>query len=155
LIRLDVNGQIREFNGDEDMPLLWYLREELDLRGAKFGCGIGLCGSCTVHLNGEAVRSCVVPMNSLDGARVTTIEGVANGAQLHPVQQAWLDENVSQCGYCQAGQIMIVIALLETNPNPTDEDIDAANTCLCRCGTYNRIRKAIHRAASAKPEGAS
>jgi isoquinoline 1-oxidoreductase alpha subunit len=154
LIRLEVNGQIREFSGDEDMPLLWYLREELDLKGAKFGCGIGLCGSCTVHLNGKPVRSCGVTMNSLVGARVTTIESVADGARLHPVQQAWLDDNVSQCGYCQAGQIMTVIALLETNPNPTDEDIDEANTCLCRCGTYNRIRKAIHRAARAKPEGA-
>ncbi len=154
MIRLQVNGQIREFSGDEGMPLLWYLREDLDLKGAKFGCGLGLCGSCTVHLNGEAVRSCVVPMNSLDGARVTTIEGVANDEQLHPVQQAWLDENVSQCGYCQAGQIMTVIALLETNLNPTDEDIEAANTCLCRCGTYNRIRKAIHRAARVKQERA-
>ncbi|NNG17898.1 MAG: (2Fe-2S)-binding protein [Gemmatimonadales bacterium] len=153
-MRLQVNGQIREFGGDDDMPLLWYLREELDLRGAKFGCGIGLCGSCTVHLNGEAVRSCGVTMSSLDGARVTTIEGVANGPELHPVQQAWLDENVTQCGYCQAGQIMTVIALLETIPNPTDENIDAANTCLCRCGTYHRIRKAIHRAVRANSEGA-
>jgi isoquinoline 1-oxidoreductase alpha subunit len=147
LIRLEVNGRSREFNGDEEMPLLWYLREELDLKGAKFGCGIGLCGSCTVHLNGEAVRSCAVTMSSLDGARVTTIEGIADGERLHPVQQAWLDENVSQCGYCQAGHIMTVIALLETHPNPTDKDIDESNTCLCRCGTYNRIRKAIHRAA--------
>lgn len=147
MIGLDVNGQTHEFHGDVEMPLLWYLREELDLKGAKFGCGIGQCGACTVHLNGEAVRSCIVPMSALADARITTIEGLAGGTELHPVQQAWMEENVPQCGYCQAGQIMAAAAYLGSNPHPTNEDIDANITNLCRCGTYNRIRGAIHRAA--------
>ncbi len=148
MIRLKVNGTPREFTGDEQMPLLWYLRDELKLRGAKFGCGIGQCGACTVHLNGTARRSCVTPMGAVDGAELTTIEGLAGRAGLHPVQRAWIEENVPQCGYCQAGQIMAVADFLQRNPQPTDDDIDSDLTNICRCGTYHRIRRAIHRAAA-------
>ena len=146
-IAFSINGTKRQFDGDEDMPLLWHLREEAGLKGTKFGCGIGQCGACTVHLDGEAVRSCSVPMSSLQGASITTIEGLASGDELHPVQQAWIDEDVPQCGYCQAGQIMATAAFLKTTPNPTDEDINEGITNLCRCGTYYRIRKAIKLAA--------
>lgn len=144
---LSVNGRSRTFTGDPEMPLLWYLRESLNLKGTKFGCGIAQCGACTVHVNGEAVRSCSVPMASLEGAEVTTIEGLANGEQLHPVQQAWVEEDVPQCGYCQAGQIMATVKFLERFPDPSDADIDANLDNLCRCGTYFRVRKAIHKAA--------
>ena len=154
MITLSVNGKAVSFSGDAEMPLLWFLREELSLTGTKFGCGIASCGACTVHLNGEAARSCSLPMGSLAGARVTTIEGLANGAKLHPVQRAWIEEDVPQCGYCQAGQVMAAVDFLKKFPNPSDADIDANLDNLCRCGTYVRIRKAIHRAAELKRQGA-
>ena len=128
------------------MPLLWYLRDHAGLRGTKFGCGIAACGACTVHVNGDAMRSCRTPMNAVEGKEITTIEGLAAGADLHAVQRAWLEEDVPQCGYCQAGQIMAAADLLRRVPAPTDRDIDTI-TNLCRCGTYVRIRKAIKRAA--------
>jgi aerobic-type carbon monoxide dehydrogenase small subunit (CoxS/CutS family) len=142
-----VNGKSRTVDADPEVPLLWALRDHLGLTGTKVGCEKGLCGSCTVHLDGQAARSCRVRLGDLAGQRVTTIEGLAAGG-LHPVQQAWLDEQVSQCGYCQPGQIMAVVALLSANPDPSDADIDEAMAdSLCRCGTYPRIRRAIHRAA--------
>jgi len=147
MIQLKVNGTSRSFDGDPDMPLLWYLRDTLGLTGTKFGCGASLCGACTVHKNGKAIRSCVTSMRSLSGAEITTIEGVG-GPGLHPVQKAWVEINVPQCGYCQSGQIMQAIALLAKTPKPTDEQIDdemAGN--ICRCGTYQRIRAAIKTAA--------
>jgi isoquinoline 1-oxidoreductase alpha subunit len=147
-MRLTVNGQARRFEGDPEMPLLWYLRDELGLVGAKFGCGIASCGACTVHVDGAAARACSVPMESVADAQVTTIEGLAQGGKLTPVQQAWIEEDVAQCGYCQAGQIMAVTELLKNTPNPTDADIDQSIGNLCRCGTYPRIRKAVHRAAA-------
>ena len=129
------------------MPLLWYLRDHARLTGTKFGCGIGYCGACTVHLDGAATRSCVVPMSAVGGRRVTTIEGLASDGRLHPVQQAWIEEDVAQCGYCQAGQIMAAVDLITRTPAPSDADI-ATLTNLCRCGTYPRIRRAIRRAAA-------
>lgn len=144
---VSVNGTVRRYDGDPEMPLLWYLRDELGLVGAKFGCGIAQCGACTVHVDGQATRSCSVPMQAVAGAKVTTVEALAQGGKLHPVQQAWLEEDVAQCGYCQTGQIMAVVDLLKQNPNPTDADIDASLSNLCRCGTYARVRKAVHRAA--------
>lgn len=151
MIQLMINGTERSFDGDPEMPLLWYLRDILRLSGTKFGCGIGLCGACTVHNNGQAVRACITPMSSAAGAQITTIEGIsANG--LHPVQKAWIEINVPQCGYCQPGQMMQAIALLRTNPKPTDQQIEegmAAN--ICRCGTYQRIRAAIKAAAEEHP----
>ncbi|HLZ52329.1 MAG TPA: (2Fe-2S)-binding protein [Candidatus Acidoferrum sp.] len=133
-----------------DMPLLWVLRDVLDMTGTKFGCGMALCGACTVHINGAATRSCITPISSVSGKHVTTIEGLsADGS--HPVQKAWIEEDVPQCGYCQSGQIMSAVALLEKKPHPSDADIDEAMSGnICRCGTYQRIRKAIHRAAGAK-----
>lgn len=152
-MKLNVNGTAREFGGDPDMPLLWFLREDLKLKGAKPGCLIAACGACTVHVNGEAVRSCSMPMRVLEGARVETVEALsADGS--HPVQRAWIEEDVAQCGYCQTGQIMAVVALLKEKPKPSDADIDAALSNICRCGTYNRIRKAVHRAAALMAEGA-
>ena len=144
---LNINNQQFTANAEPDTPLLWVLRDELELKGTKFGCGIAQCGACTVHLNGRATRSCVTPVSAVDGAEITTIEGLANGDELHPVQQAWIDEDVPQCGYCQAGQIMAVADFLARNPRPTDEEINDNITNICRCGTYTRIRKAIHRAA--------
>jgi isoquinoline 1-oxidoreductase alpha subunit len=129
------------------MPLLWVLREELDIKGPKYGCGIAQCGACTVLVDGEPVRSCSVPIAKLAGRRVLTIEGLASGSRLHPVQQAWIDHQVPQCGYCQGGQILAAVALLAKHPHPTDRQIDAAMTNLCRCGTYARVRSAIHAAA--------
>jgi len=152
-MRLTVNGEANEFEGDADMPLLWYLREDANLKGTKFGCGAGLCGACTVHLDGKAVRSCVTPMSATKGKEITTIEALADGDKLHPVQQAWIEEDVAQCGYCQAGQIMAVVDLLDRIPNPTDEEIDANLTNICRCGTYYRLRKAVHRAAELSNTG--
>lgn len=146
-IALTVNGEHRRFRGDGEMPLLWFLREELGLVGAKFGCGLPTCGACKVHVNRALVPACAMPMAALDGAEVRTIEGLADGETLHPVQQAWLEEDVAQCGYCQAGQIMAAAYLLERTPRPSDEDIDEIVTNICRCGTYPRIRRAIHRAA--------
>ncbi|MFD1327809.1 (2Fe-2S)-binding protein [Mycoplana ramosa] len=147
-MKLIVHGAEHELDVEPDMPLLWVLRDELDIRGPKFGCGIALCGACTVFVDGEPVRSCSMPIGEVLGA-VTTIEGLTPDGRLHPVQQAWIDEQVAQCGYCQAGQIMSAVALLEANPNPTDENIDnAMSGNLCRCGTYPRIRAAIKRAAN-------
>lgn len=154
MIKFKVNGSEETFDGDEDMPLLWYLREDLKYTGTKFGCGIGQCGACTVHVDGSAARSCSVPMSFVKDMEVTTIEGLAKGDNLHPVQKAWAENDVPQCGYCQAGQIMAVSDFLKENPNPTDEDIDENITNLCRCGTYTRVRKAIHHAAKLmKAEG--
>ena len=152
-MRLIVDGKSIEFDADPEMPLLWALRDLAGKTGPKFGCGIAACGACTVHISGEAVRSCTLPVAQIEG-EVTTIEGLATGGKLHPVQQAWLDEQVAQCGYCQAGQIMSAAALLEANPAPTDADIDEAmNGNLCRCGTYPRIRAAIKKAAALKTAG--
>jgi isoquinoline 1-oxidoreductase alpha subunit len=150
MIQLRVNGTERQFEGDPDMPLLWYLRDVLDLTGTKFGCGMALCGACTVHRNGEAIRSCTTPMRYVDGASITTIEGLARNG-LHPVQKAWIEGNVPQCGYCQAGQIMQAAALLRSNKKPTDQEIDEAmGGNICRCGTYQRIRAAIKAAAEGR-----
>lgn len=147
MIDVQVNGAKHSYAGEPDMPLLWYLRDVLDLKGTKFGCGAGLCGACTVHLNGEAVRSCLTPMQAVANAKVTTIEGLG-ASTLHPIQEAWIDLNVPQCGYCQAGQIMQAAALLKETPHPSDADIDQTmNGNICRCGTYQRIRAAIHAAA--------
>lgn len=147
-MKLTINGQEFDHSGDPEMPLLWYLREEAGFRGVKFGCGVAQCGACTVHLDGRAVRACSLPVAAAEGAAITTIEGLSDGENLHPVQEAWIEEDVAQCGYCQAGQIMAVAALLEENPAPTDADIDAGLTNICRCGTYYRLRKAVHRAAA-------
>ena len=148
MIRLTVNGTAREFKGDPEMPLLWFLRDTLQLTGAKFGCGEGLCGACTVHVNGEAMRSCSAPMKGLQGKKVVTIEGLSATGD-HPVQKAWEAANVPQCGYCQTGQIMQAAALLKSKPNPTDAEIDSfMQGNICRCGTYQRIREAIKAAAA-------
>jgi isoquinoline 1-oxidoreductase subunit alpha len=148
MIKLKVNGASREFDGEPDMPLLWYLRDELRLTGTKYGCGEGLCGACTVHVNGAAARSCQLPMQSVAGKAVVTIEGLSAKAD-HPVQQAWRQTNVPQCGYCQSGQIMQAAALLKQKPKPSDADIDSAmKGNICRCGTYQRIREAIKTAAN-------
>lgn len=152
MIKLTVNGAARSYDGDPEMPLLWYLRDELKLKGAKFGCGIAQCGACRVHVNGDAQPSCITPMSAAAGAKVTTIEGLSRDGS-HPVQRAWLAEDVAQCGYCQTGQIMTAAALLKENPNPSDADIDQAMINICRCGTYVRIRRAIHRAAALMREG--
>lgn len=147
MIQLKVNGNSQRFSGDPDMPLLWFLRDILEMTGTKFGCGMGLCGACTVHLNGEAVRSCQTPMKDVANKGVLTIEGLAAKGD-HPVQQAWKGGNVPQCGYCQSGQIMQAAALLKTKPKPTDKDIDdAMQGNICRCGTYQRIRSAIKKSA--------
>ena len=142
-ITLIVNGEEKTIDVEPDMPLLWVLRDELGLTGTKFGCGIGACGACTVRMNGSAVRSCVLPIKAAVGAKVTTIEGLGKNG-LHPVQQAWIDHQVPQCGYCQSGMIMAVSALLEQNPNPSDEELNAVVTNICRCGTYQRVREAVH-----------
>lgn len=155
MVKLVVNGKRHRFKGDTDMPLLWFLRDEAGLKGTKFGCGIAQCGACTVHINGQAMRACSVDMEAVDGAKVDTIEGLATGGDLHPVQQAWIDEDVAQCGYCQAGQIMAVTAFLARIPDPTDQDIDDNLSNICRCGTYYRLRKAIHRAAKVMRDGAA
>jgi isoquinoline 1-oxidoreductase alpha subunit len=151
--QLSVNGQSRSVTLAPDVPLLWVLRDTLNLRGTKFGCGRGICGACTVHVDGAAIRSCVTPVSSVARQAITTIEGL--GAEsLHPLQQAWIDEDVPQCGYCQAGQIMMAASLLTVKPKPTDQDIDdAMSNNLCRCGTYVRIHRAIKRAAGAAQGG--
>ena len=148
-MRLNVNGKEHAVDGlDESTPLLWVLRDTLGLVGTKYGCGVAQCGACTVHLNGAPVRSCSVPVSAAAGQQITTIEGLAQGDKLHALQTAWIEHDVAQCGYCQAGQLMSAAALLKQKPNPTDADIDAAmNGNICRCGTYPRIRKAIHAAA--------
>jgi isoquinoline 1-oxidoreductase subunit alpha len=147
MVNLTVNGTARMFDGEEDMPLLWYLRDDLRLTGTRFGCGAGLCGACTVHLDGTAVRACQTPLKSVNNKKVVTIEGLSpNGT--HPVQRAWEQHNVAQCGYCQTGQIMQAASLLTRTPNPSDADIDRAmQGNICRCGTYQRIRAAIKTAA--------
>ena len=147
MIRLTVNGTPRAADVEPEMPLLWVLRDVLDVKGPKYGCGIAQCGACTVHVNGEPVRSCSFPASAAAGKQVLTIEGLAQRGRMHPVQKAWIDHEVPQCGYCQSGQIMAAVALLKKNPDPSDGDIDAAMTNLCRCGTYARIRAAIHAAA--------
>jgi len=148
MIRFKVNGKEKTFDGDPDMPLLWYLRDVAQLTGTKFGCGMALCGACTVHQNGAAIRSCITSMKEVGASEITTIEGIA---PLHPVQQAWMEIRVPQCGYCQTGQIMQAIALLKDNRNPTDDEIDTAMSGnICRCGTYQRIRAAIHKAAKSQ-----
>jgi isoquinoline 1-oxidoreductase alpha subunit len=153
MISFRVNNQAVQFDEAPDTPLLWVLRDHLKLTGAKFGCGIGQCGACTVHVDGKAQRSCVLPVASIEGQSVTTIEGLASSeTQLHPVQQAWLEEDVPQCGYCQAGQIMATVDFLQKHPQPSDKDINTGLTNICRCGTYVRIRKAIHRAAKLTAE---
>jgi isoquinoline 1-oxidoreductase alpha subunit len=144
---LTVNGQAHTLDVPADMPLLWVLRDKLGITGPKYGCGIGVCHACTSHLDGKEMRPCITPVAEAAGREVTTIEGLADGDTLHPVQQAWLEEDVAQCGYCQPGQIMAAVALLERTPNPTDADIDAIQN-LCRCGSYARIREAITRAAT-------
>ena len=147
MIRLKVNGAAQQYSGDPEMPLLWYLRDELQLTGSKFGCGAGLCGACTVHVNGEAQRSCSYPMKGVAGKAVVTIEGLSTTGD-HPLQLAWKELNVPQCGYCQAGQIMQAAALLKVKPKPADHDIDEGmQGNICRCGTYQRIREAIKKAA--------
>jgi len=147
MIRFKLNGTERTYDGVPEMPLLWYLRDIAGYTGTKFGCGVSLCGACTVHLNGEAVRSCSVPMKGVNGTSITTIEGIS-ATGMHPVQKAWMEIKVPQCGYCQTGQIMQAIALLKENHNPSDDEIDTAmQGNICRCGTYQRIRAAIHQAA--------
>jgi isoquinoline 1-oxidoreductase alpha subunit len=147
--RLTVNGQTQEVDVDPETPLLWVLRDTLGLTGTKFGCGIAQCGACTVHIDGVATRSCSAPVSAVEGSQITTIEGLSTNGVLHPVQKAWIAHDVPQCGYCQSGMIMAVSALLKDNPQPSDADIDAAITNICRCGTYARIRMAIHTAAQA------
>jgi isoquinoline 1-oxidoreductase subunit alpha len=137
-------------NVEPEMPLLWVLRDELDVKGPKYGCGIAQCGACTVHVDGSALRSCALPVAEVAGKRVVTIEGLAQGGRLHPVQQAWIEHQVPQCGYCQGGQILAAVALLRKHPHPTDREIDEAMSGICRCGTYARVRTAIHAAAAKK-----
>ncbi|GAB1256295.1 (2Fe-2S)-binding protein [Aurantivibrio plasticivorans] len=155
-IKLSINGQEQTVNEvDPSTPLLWVLRDSLGLVGAKYGCGIAQCGACTVHVDGQPVRSCSTPVSSLEGKQITTIEGLADDGKLTAVQQAWVDHDVAQCGYCQAGQVMSATALLQAKPNPTDEEIDQAMSGnFCRCGTYKRIRAAIHTAAENQGEKA-
>jgi isoquinoline 1-oxidoreductase alpha subunit len=148
MVSFTINSEHASFDGDPGTPLLWVIRDHLRLRGTKFGCGIGQCGACTVHVDGAAQRSCITPVSAAAGRRITTIEGLAASQDsLHPVQQAWLEHDVPQCGYCQAGQIMAAVDFLKRHPKPSDADIDHNITNICRCGTYVRIRKAIHRAA--------
>jgi isoquinoline 1-oxidoreductase subunit alpha len=147
--QLNVNGENRNVEAVPNTPLLWVLRENLGLTGTKYGCGVAQCGACTVHLDGTAIRSCSTPVSTIGNKKITTIEGLASGDALHPVQEAWMQENVPQCGYCQSGQIMSAVALIEKNPTPSDSDIEAAMSGnICRCGTYERIRKAIKRASN-------
>ena len=152
MIRFNVNGSARAVEVPADTPLLWVLRDTLGLTGTKFGCGAGQCGACTVHLNGQATRSCVTPVGGVRGAKITTIEGLSP-KRSHPVQKAWIAAQVPQCGYCQSGMIMAATALLATRPQPSDADIDRAITNICRCGTYQRVRQAIHQAANAGTAG--
>ena len=147
--QLIINGETRDVEAVPNTPLLWVLRDNLGLTGTKYGCGVAQCGACTVHLDGTAVRSCSTPVSTIGNKKVTTIEGLASADALHPVQQAWMQENVPQCGYCQSGQIMSAVALIEKNPTPSDSEIEAAMSGnICRCGTYERIRKAIKRASN-------
>jgi len=149
MVKLNINGQVREVEADPETPLLWVLRENLGMTGTKYGCGIAQCGACSVHLDGAVTRSCQLPVGNIGDAKVVTIEGLSRDSS-HPVQAAWLQHQVPQCGYCQSGQIMAAVALLAEKPQPTDADIDLAMTNICRCGTYGRIRAAIHTAAGGK-----
>jgi aerobic-type carbon monoxide dehydrogenase small subunit (CoxS/CutS family) len=154
MISLEVNGKKYDFDADPDTPLLWVLRETLGLTGTKYGCGMALCGACTVHVEGEAVRSCVTPVSSVNGKKITTIEGIGTSRIGQAVQKAWIVKDVPQCGYCQSGQIMEAVALLKKNSRPNDADIDRAMSgIICRCGTYQRIRRAIHQAAKSMAGG--
>jgi isoquinoline 1-oxidoreductase alpha subunit len=149
MIRLNINGKNHDLDVDPNTPLLWAIREQVGLTGTKYGCGVAQCGSCTVHVDGSPTRSCMVPAGSVQGRKITTIEGLASGNTLHKVQKAWIEHEVPQCGYCQSGMIMAAAALLKAKPKPTDADIDAAMTNICRCGTFVEVRKAIHAAAKA------
>jgi isoquinoline 1-oxidoreductase alpha subunit len=149
MVSLNVNGKAFTVDVDPETPLLWVLRDTLGLTGTKYGCGIGQCGACTVHIDGQAVRSCSVQVGTVADQKVVTIEALAEGGHLHRVQQAWIDQDVPQCGYCQSGMIMATVALLNDKPNPTDDDIDQTITNICRCGTYQQVRAAIHAAAKA------
>ena len=154
-MELTINGKATKVDADPNMPLLWLLRDELNLTGTKFGCGIAACGACTVHVDGVAIRTCVMPSSAAVGKNVRTIESLGTADKPHPLQVAWIAEQVPQCGYCQSGMLMAAAALLDKNPAPTDADIDAAMTNICRCGTYQRVRKAIHRAAKEGSAGTS
>ena len=149
MARLTINGKPHAFDVDPSTPLLWAIREQVGLTGTKYGCGVAQCGACTVHVDGEPVRSCVMPVSAVEGKKITTIEGLAVNGRLSKVQKAWLDNDVPQCGYCQSGMIMAVTALLNKTPKPTDAQIDAAITNICRCGTFQQVREAIHAAAKA------
>ncbi len=149
MVRLNINGKDYDIDVDPDTPLLWAIRENVGLTGTKYGCGIAQCGACTVHVDGTATRSCSFPVSGAVGTKVTTIEGLAQNGILHKVQKAWIDHDVPQCGYCQSGQIMAAVDLLKSNPNPSDADIDTQMTNICRCGTFQQIRAAIHAAAKA------
>jgi len=150
MISLSINGKTVQVDVDPNTPLLWVIREQVGLTGTKYGCGVAQCGACTVHVDGSPIRSCSFPVGAVTGRKITTIEGLAQGGKLHKVQQAWLNHDVPQCGYCQSGMIMAVAALLKQKPNPTDADIDGAITNICRCGTFQQVREAIHMAAKAK-----
>jgi isoquinoline 1-oxidoreductase alpha subunit len=152
-VELNINGQSRNTQAEPNMPLLWVLRDELNLTGTKFGCGVAACGACTVHVDGQAVRSCVMPVSAVAHQKIKTIESLGNVDQPHPLQVAWIAEQVPQCGYCQSGMLMAAAALLDKTPQPSDADIDLAMTNLCRCGTYQRVRAAIHRAAAQMKKG--
>ena len=149
MVSITVNGEAHQLDIEDETPLLWVLRDEIGLTGTKYGCGIAQCGACTVHVDGVATRSCSVPLSAVEGKKITTIEGLASGGTLHKVQQAWIAKDVPQCGYCQSGMIMAVAALLKEKPKPTDADIDEAITNICRCGTFQQVRAAIHAAANA------
>ncbi len=152
-MQLNINGENRNSSADPNMPLLWVLRDELNLTGTKFGCGIAACGACTVHVDGQPVRSCVLPVSAVASQKIKTIESLGTPEKPHPLQAAWIAEQVPQCGYCQSGMLMAAAALLEKNTQPSDTEIDAAMTNLCRCGTYQRVRAAIHRAAAQMKKG--
>lgn len=154
MIQLNINGQSQQVDVESDTPLLWVIREHIGLTGTKYGCGIAQCGACSVHVDGELVRSCSLPVSAAVGKRIVTIEGLSRDSS-HPVQKAWVELDVPQCGYCQSGQIMAAVALLRKKPQPTDQDIDEAMTNICRCGTYQRIRAAVHRAAGTGKGGGS
>jgi isoquinoline 1-oxidoreductase alpha subunit len=153
-MQINVNGRSHEVNVEPDTPLLWVIREQLGLTGTKYGCGVAQCGACTVHVDGEPMRSCSMPLSAAEGKRIVTIEGLSRNSS-HAIQRAWVENDVPQCGYCQSGQIMTAAALLRKKPRPTDRDIDEAMTNICRCGTYQRIRAAIHQAAGAAKGGGS
>ena len=153
-MELNINGKVVTADAPPDMPLLWVLRDVLNMTGTKFGCGVAACGACTVHIDGQPVRSCVMPVSAVAGQKIQTIEAMGTPDKLHALQAAWIAEQVPQCGYCQSGMLMAAAALLKRNPKPTDADIDEAMTNICRCGTYQRVRAAIHRAAG-QPQGAT